>query len=141
MVRDHYYQRSICPGAQGGKHRRSLIIQRFRKLPSEGLKLRFNLVGQAQLERLFTTAKVVQRDICAEMRRPSRRIRAPTRKSNTHFRNRTTDIFDLDSSPGFLGQIANEILLTRYMTRLLEKKNRLFKEAAELPEHRARFLT
>lgn len=52
-----------------------------------------------------------------------------------------TDVFDFDSPLGFLGQIANEIFLTKYMTRLLEEKNRLFKESAELPEQRARFLT
>lgn len=57
-----------------------------------------------------------------------------------HTRTVIRDIFDFDSPLGFIGQIANELFLTRYMTRMLEQKNQLFKEAAELPEQRSRFL-
>ncbi|QEC76147.1 SRPBCC family protein [Mucilaginibacter ginsenosidivorax] len=43
------------------------------------------------------------------------------------------DIFMFDAPLGFLGIIANFLFLERYMTRLLEQRNREIKKAAEAP--------
>ncbi len=41
------------------------------------------------------------------------------------------DVFDFDSPFGFLGSFANYLFLTRYMTALLNGRNRLIKQVAE----------
>jgi ligand-binding SRPBCC domain-containing protein len=46
------------------------------------------------------------------------------------------DVFMFDAPLGFLGIIANFLFLTRYMTRLLEKRNAEIKLAAEAIESR-----
>jgi ligand-binding SRPBCC domain-containing protein len=42
------------------------------------------------------------------------------------------DIFEFEAPFGFLGQIFNKLILTRYMTKLLKGRNRVIKEAAEV---------
>lgn len=42
-----------------------------------------------------------------------------------------SDVFDFQAPLGPLGWIAERVLLRRYMTRLLEERNRVVKEAAE----------
>jgi ligand-binding SRPBCC domain-containing protein len=42
-----------------------------------------------------------------------------------------TDIFVFESPFGMLGSIANVLFLERYMTKLLEERNRVIKETAE----------
>ncbi len=49
-----------------------------------------------------------------------------------------TDIFDRDSPLGWLGKIADFIILEAYMRRLLEKRSRVIKEAAEAANHNGR---
>ena len=41
------------------------------------------------------------------------------------------DAFDYDSPFGFIGRAADRIFLMRYMTDLLERRNKLIKEVAE----------
>ncbi len=41
------------------------------------------------------------------------------------------DIFDYDSPLGFLGRLADSLFLKSYMTRLLEHRNTVLKQAAE----------
>jgi ligand-binding SRPBCC domain-containing protein len=41
------------------------------------------------------------------------------------------DVFDYDSPLGLLGRVADRIFLKRYLTALLEGRNKLIKEAAE----------
>ena len=41
------------------------------------------------------------------------------------------DQFRFESSKGFLGKIANQLFLTKYMTRLLEERNAVIKKVAE----------
>lgn len=41
------------------------------------------------------------------------------------------DVFDYDSPLGILGALANYVFLTRYMTALLKRRNKLIKEVAE----------
>lgn len=41
------------------------------------------------------------------------------------------DVFDFDAPLGFLGQLANWLFLTRYMTAFLATRNRAIKAAAE----------
>jgi len=41
------------------------------------------------------------------------------------------DIFEFESPLGVLGKIFNTLILTRYMTNLLEERNRIIKEVAE----------
>ncbi len=41
------------------------------------------------------------------------------------------DVFDYEAPLGFLGRIADRVFLKRYMTALLERRNRLIKEVAE----------
>ncbi len=41
------------------------------------------------------------------------------------------DVFDYDSPLGVLGVLANRLYLTRYMTALLQCRNKLIKEVAE----------
>ena len=42
-----------------------------------------------------------------------------------------TDVFDFEAPLGPLGRLAECVLLARYMTRLLEERNRVVKETAE----------
>src|SRR5690554_8177695 len=42
-----------------------------------------------------------------------------------------TDIFDYTAPLGILGQIADQIFLKKYMTRLLQQRNQVIKEFAE----------
>lgn len=53
---------------------------------------------------------------------------------------RMTDVFDFDSPFGWLGELANQAFLTRYMTDLLEKRNCIFLQTVESPQLRAAFL-
>lgn len=41
------------------------------------------------------------------------------------------DIFEFESPLGILGKIFNTLILTRYMTKLLNERNRVMKEASE----------
>ncbi|MBS1523711.1 MAG: SRPBCC family protein [Bacteroidetes bacterium] len=41
------------------------------------------------------------------------------------------DIFEFKSPLGVLGRLFNKMILTRYMTKLLEERNRVIKETAE----------
>jgi ligand-binding SRPBCC domain-containing protein len=41
------------------------------------------------------------------------------------------NVFDFDSPLGVLGKLANRLYLTRYMTALLARRNKLIKEVAE----------
>ena len=41
------------------------------------------------------------------------------------------DVFEFESPLGILGRIFNKLILTRYMTKLLEERNRVIKEIAE----------
>lgn len=41
------------------------------------------------------------------------------------------DIFEFESPLGILGKIFNTLILTRYMTKLLNERNRVIKEASE----------
>jgi ligand-binding SRPBCC domain-containing protein len=41
------------------------------------------------------------------------------------------DVFEFESPYGVLGKIVNRVFLTKYMTELLERRNRLIKEIAE----------
>jgi len=41
------------------------------------------------------------------------------------------DLFNFESPYGYLGKIANQVVLTRYMRNLLERRNKSIKEAAE----------
>ncbi|MGZ3777718.1 MAG: SRPBCC family protein [Mucilaginibacter sp.] len=41
------------------------------------------------------------------------------------------DVFVFESPFGILGRLCNWLVLTRYMTNLLEERNRVIKEAAE----------
>jgi ligand-binding SRPBCC domain-containing protein len=41
------------------------------------------------------------------------------------------DIFEFESPMGIIGKIFNKVILTRYMTKLLVKRNRVIKEVAE----------
>lgn len=54
-----------------------------------------------------------------------------------HYREGKTvmaDLFAFQSPLGWLGEIVNQLVLMRYMTRFLEKRNRLIKEVAESEE-------
>lgn len=42
-----------------------------------------------------------------------------------------TDVFDYDSPFGFLGNVADQLFLKSYMTKLLESRNELIKKVAE----------
>jgi len=42
-----------------------------------------------------------------------------------------TDFFDYQSPFGFLGKLADKLFLKKYMTELLEKRNRIVKDFAE----------
>lgn len=46
-----------------------------------------------------------------------------------------TDFFDYTSPLGFLGKIADRLFLKRYMTDLLNHRNRIIKEVAESGEY------
>jgi len=48
------------------------------------------------------------------------------------------DVFDFDSPLGILGTLANRVYLTRYMTTLLKRRNKLVKEVAERASIEAR---
>ncbi len=50
------------------------------------------------------------------------------------------DEFDFESPLGAIGSVANFLFLTRYMTRMLETRNKLLKETAESEALRNRFL-
>ena len=54
-------------------------------------------------------------------------------------RTRIRDVFDFTSPCGILGRIADRLVLTRYMTRLLAERNREIKRLAESGEYE-RFL-
>jgi len=41
------------------------------------------------------------------------------------------DVFDFESPLGWLGKIANAMFLTRYMTKLLQRRNQTIKDIAE----------
>ena len=41
------------------------------------------------------------------------------------------DLFDFESPYGVVGKVFNQLYLTRYMSRLLEQRNKLIKETAE----------
>jgi len=41
------------------------------------------------------------------------------------------DVFEFESPLGILGSVFNKLILTRYMTKLLEERNRVIKEVAE----------
>jgi len=41
------------------------------------------------------------------------------------------DVFDYDTPLGFLGRLADQLFLEKYMTRFLEKRNQVVKEFAE----------
>jgi len=41
------------------------------------------------------------------------------------------DVFNYESPFGFLGKLADQLFLERYMTQLLEKRNKTIKEFAE----------
>lgn len=43
-----------------------------------------------------------------------------------------TDVFAFESPLGWLGQVANVLFLTRYMRNLLQKRNQVIKEYAEM---------
>lgn len=47
------------------------------------------------------------------------------------------DVFDFESPLGVLGDLANHFFLRRYMTALLERRNKLIKEVAERECERA----
>ena len=51
----------------------------------------------------------------------------------TNLSNRTlmTDIFDYESPLGVLGKLADKLFVKKYMTKLLEERNRVIKEYAE----------
>jgi ligand-binding SRPBCC domain-containing protein len=51
--------------------------------------------------------------------------------SETGLGTQMKDVFDYDSPFGFLGSIVDLLFLESYMTRLLEKRNQVIKEAAE----------
>jgi ligand-binding SRPBCC domain-containing protein len=42
-----------------------------------------------------------------------------------------TDLFDFEAPLGFLGQFANLLFLTKYMTQLLQKRNKTIQKIAE----------
>jgi ligand-binding SRPBCC domain-containing protein len=42
-----------------------------------------------------------------------------------------TDLFDFEAPLGFLGQFANLLFLTKYMTQLLQKRNKTIQKTAE----------
>ena len=42
-----------------------------------------------------------------------------------------TDIFEFESPLGILGRLFNKLILVRYMTKLLRKRNRVIKDEAE----------
>lgn len=44
-----------------------------------------------------------------------------------------TDRFDFESPFGYLGNLVNQLVLTRYMTTLLEERNQVIKREAERP--------
>ena len=44
-----------------------------------------------------------------------------------------TDLVEFESPAGALGRLANDLLLTRYMTTLLEQRNDWLREALSLP--------
>ena len=41
------------------------------------------------------------------------------------------DVFDFESPFGWLGNIFNQLVLEKYMTQLLTKRNQIIKEIAE----------
>jgi ligand-binding SRPBCC domain-containing protein len=41
------------------------------------------------------------------------------------------DVFEFEAPLGILGRIFNKLILTRYMTKLLQERNRVVKEVAE----------
>ena len=41
------------------------------------------------------------------------------------------DVFDFEAPLGFLGKLAAQLVLTRYMTRLLSQRNKVIKDFAE----------
>lgn len=52
-----------------------------------------------------------------------------------------TDEFDFESPLGLLGEWANQLFLTKYMTKMLRAKNQQFKEGVENMESRTSFLS
>jgi ligand-binding SRPBCC domain-containing protein len=42
-----------------------------------------------------------------------------------------TDLFNFEAPLGILGQVANQLFLTKYMRQLLEERNRVIQEIAE----------
>ena len=46
-------------------------------------------------------------------------------------RTEVVDVFDFDAPFGLIGQVANRLFLSRYMTRLLERRNQVVRHAAE----------
>ncbi len=46
------------------------------------------------------------------------------------------DIFEFESPLGFLGELANKLLVTRYMKKLLVKRNQIIKEFAESEKYK-----
>jgi ligand-binding SRPBCC domain-containing protein len=51
--------------------------------------------------------------------------------SNTDDHTLMKDVFAFESSLGILGRLFNWLILTRYMTTLLEERNRVIKKTAE----------
>lgn len=51
--------------------------------------------------------------------------------SNLNDRTLMTDLFDYESPLGVLGKLADKLFIKKYMTKLLEERNRVIKEYAE----------